>query len=114
VGPRGRGIERPMIVGAGAVSSPAGGQSMDQMIWRLGQGQGSGSDASDESEAKKGKKRASVDSEMLVGYHQAAPLPTQMQYGQSSQGNMIGRARGREYGYEYGVEPAREAIEMPA
>lgn len=120
VGPRGRRSSNPRLVGvngAGVVSSPASVHSMDQMIWQTGQEQGSGSDASDESEVKKGKKIASADSDTLgaaiLGHHQATPLPP-MQCEQSNVVDMIGRRKRSGYGYGYGVEPAREAIELPA
>jgi hypothetical protein len=95
VGPRGRAGygERPRRIGNpklmavnGMVSSPASTHSMDQMIWQLGHSreQTSGSDGSnesDESEVKRGKKRASIDSTTL-GYHQSSGM------------DMIGIARG--------------------
>lgn len=95
VGPRGRAgygdrprsISNSKLMGVnGVVSSPASNHSMDQMIWQLGHSreQTSGSDGSNESnesEVKRGKKRASVDSTTL-GYHQGSGM------------DMIGMTRG--------------------
>lgn len=95
VGPRGRAgygerprrVSNPKILGMnGLVMSPTSNHSMDQMIWELGHSreQTSGSDGSNESnesEVKRGKKRASIDSTTL-GYHQSVGM------------DMIGMARG--------------------
>lgn len=94
-GPRGRAgygerrtrISNPKLMGVnGMVPSSTSSHSMDQMIWELGHSreQTSGSDGSNESnesEVKRGKKRASVDSTTL-GYHQSSGM------------DMIGLARG--------------------
>lgn len=130
--PRGRrrpSIGSPTLVGVngmhgggnGLVSSPASNHSMDQMIWQLGQGNGSGSsnEGGDESEIKKGKKRASVDSDTLgalAAYHLATTLPAQgqLEYEQSTGMDMIGQARGSGYGFDRMDGRRGEAVELPA
>jgi hypothetical protein len=114
VGPRGRagygerprGISNPKLMGVnGLVSSRASNHSMDQIIWQLGHSreQTSGSDGSmesNESEVKKGKKRASVDSPTL-GYAPASGV------------DMIGMARGSGI-HQLAELQGREISEMAA